>query len=65
MQYRTLGRTGVHVGTLAQLAAGNTVPCPEVLDAVDEIVTPGLDLAPEERTVTPPSLFDPSLRRRR
>jgi aryl-alcohol dehydrogenase-like predicted oxidoreductase len=48
----------------SQLAAADTVLSPDVLDAIDEIVAPGVDLAPEEKTDTPPSLLDPSLRRR-
>ena len=49
----------------SQLAAADTVLSADVLDAIDEIVAPGLDLAPEEKIDTPPSLLDPSLRRRR
>lgn len=49
----------------SQLAAADTVLSPDVLDAIDEIVAPGVDLAPEEKIDTPPSLLDPSLRRRR
>lgn len=49
----------------SQLAAADTVLSPDVLDAVDAVVTPGLDLAPEEKIDTPPSLLDASLRRRR
>ncbi|QFZ19849.1 aldo/keto reductase [Saccharothrix syringae] len=49
----------------AQLAAADTVLPADVLDAVDAIVAPGVDLAPEEKHDTPPSLLDPSLRRRR
>jgi aryl-alcohol dehydrogenase-like predicted oxidoreductase len=48
----------------SQLAAADTVLSPDVLDAIDEIVAPGLDLAPEEKVDTPPSLLDASLRRR-
>jgi aryl-alcohol dehydrogenase-like predicted oxidoreductase len=48
----------------SQLAAADTVLSPDVLDVIDEIVAPGVDLAPEEKTDTPPSLFEPSLRRR-
>jgi aryl-alcohol dehydrogenase-like predicted oxidoreductase len=48
----------------SQLAAADTVLTAEVLDAVDAIVAPGLDLAPEEKYDTPPALLDPSLRRR-
>jgi aryl-alcohol dehydrogenase-like predicted oxidoreductase len=49
----------------SQLAAADTVLPPDVLDAIDEIVAPGVDLAPKEKIDTPPSLLDPSLRRRR
>ncbi|GII82301.1 aldo/keto reductase [Sphaerisporangium siamense] len=48
----------------AQLAAADTVLSADVLDAIDEIVPPGLDLAPDEKHDTPPALLDPSLRRR-
>ncbi|KAA9153506.1 aldo/keto reductase [Amycolatopsis acidicola] len=48
----------------SQLAAADTVLSSDVLDAVDEIVAPGLDLAPEEKIDTPPALLDASLRRR-
>lgn len=48
----------------AQLAAADTVLPADVLDAVDEIVAPGTDLAPHEKFDTPPSLLDASLRRR-
>lgn len=49
----------------SQLAAADTVLLPDVLDAIDAIVAAGVDLAPEEKIDTPPSLLDPSLRRRR
>ena len=49
----------------SQLAAADTVLSDDVLDAIDRIVAPGLDLAPDEKIDTPPSLLDPALRRRR
>jgi aryl-alcohol dehydrogenase-like predicted oxidoreductase len=49
----------------SQLAAADTVLDDDVLDAIDKIVAPGLDLAPEEKIDTPPALLDPALRRRR
>ena len=49
----------------SQLAAADTVLSDAVLDALDQVVAPGLDLAPEEKIDTPPSLLDPTLRRRR
>jgi len=55
-------RTPAHLAS--QLAAADTVLSPAVLDAIDEIVPPGTDLAPEEKVDTPPALLDPSLRRR-
>ncbi|MGR6913920.1 aldo/keto reductase [[Actinomadura] parvosata] len=55
---RTLGH--LH----SQLAAADTVLPADVLDAIDEIVAPGLDLAPQEKFDTPPALLDPALRRR-
>ncbi|WP_405066087.1 aldo/keto reductase [Kribbella sp. NBC_01510] len=48
----------------AQLAAADTVLSPDVLDAIDVIVAPGIDLAPHEKFDTPPALLEPSLRRR-
>jgi putative transposase len=48
----------------SQLAAADTVLSADVLDAIDAIVAPGADLAPEEKLDTPPSLLDPALRRR-
>ncbi|MGI8589635.1 MAG: aldo/keto reductase [Nakamurella sp.] len=49
----------------SQLAAADTVLPQDILDAVDDVVAPGVDLAPEEKIDTPPSLLDSSLRRRR
>ncbi|OIK04766.1 aldo/keto reductase [Streptomyces monashensis] len=56
-------RTLDHLHT--QLAAADTVLTADVLDAVDAIVAPGTDLAPDEKFDTPPALLDPALRRRR
>ncbi|MFE7718747.1 aldo/keto reductase [Nocardia rhizosphaerihabitans] len=55
-------RTMAHLHS--QLAAADTVLPADVLDAIDSIVAPGVDLAPEEKHDTPPSLLDASLRRR-
>nr|WP_296072934.1 aldo/keto reductase [uncultured Actinoplanes sp.] len=48
----------------SQLAAAGTVLPPDVLDAIDGIVAPGVDLAAQEKFDTPPALLDPALRRR-
>ncbi|MFE6286232.1 aldo/keto reductase [Streptomyces sp. NPDC057877] len=48
----------------SQLAAADTVLPADVLDAIDEIVAPGTDLAAHEKFDTPPALLDPALRRR-
>ncbi|KOV56227.1 aldo/keto reductase [Streptomyces sp. MMG1121] len=56
-------RTQAHL--TAQLAAADTVLPADVLDAVDAIVAPGVDLAAHEKFDTPPALLDPALRRRR
>ena len=48
----------------SQLAAADTVLSGDVLDAIDAIVAPGVDLAPGEKFDTPPALLDPTLRRR-
>jgi len=56
-------RTPEHLAS--QLAAADTVLTADVLDAIDKVVPPGLDLAPDEKIDTPPSLLDPALRRRR
>ena len=55
-------RTMDHVR--AQLAAADTVLSADVLDAVDAIVAPGVDLAAHEKLDTPPALLDPAQRRR-
>ncbi|MFD7706414.1 aldo/keto reductase [Streptomyces sp. NPDC059785] len=55
-------RTADHLH--AQLAAADTVLSADVLDAIDAIVAPGTDLAPDEKIDTPPALLDPALRRR-
>ena len=47
----------------SQLAAADTVLTDDVLDAIDKVVAPGTDLAPEEKNDQPPSLLDPRLRR--
>ncbi|WP_238014489.1 aldo/keto reductase [Dactylosporangium sp. AC04546] len=49
----------------SQLDAADTVLRDDVLDAIDAVVAPGVDLAPEEKFDTPPALLDPALRRRR
>jgi aryl-alcohol dehydrogenase-like predicted oxidoreductase len=48
----------------SQLAAADTVLSADILDAIDEIVAPGTDLAAHEKFDTPPALLDPALRRR-
>ncbi|WP_405138053.1 aldo/keto reductase [Nocardia sp. NBC_01388] len=48
----------------SQLAAADTALSADVLDAIDAIVAPGVDLAADEKSDTPPALLDPALRRR-
>ncbi|WP_433311599.1 aldo/keto reductase [Micromonospora sp. CA-269861] len=48
----------------SQLAAADTVLPADVLDAIDAIVAPGVDLAAHEKFDTPPALLDPAQRRR-
>ncbi|MEV4639338.1 aldo/keto reductase [Actinoplanes sp. NPDC049548] len=48
----------------SQLAAADTALSADVLDAIDTIVAPGVDLAADEKFDTPPALLDPALRRR-
>ncbi|TYC00272.1 aldo/keto reductase [Micromonospora sp. WP24] len=48
----------------SQLAAANTVLSADVLDAIDTIVAPGVDLAAHEKNDTPPALLDAAQRRR-
>jgi len=48
----------------SQLVAADTVLSADLLDAIDAIVAPGIDLAPGEKLDTPPALLDPALRRR-
>ncbi|MGH3435710.1 MAG: aldo/keto reductase [Sciscionella sp.] len=49
----------------SHLAAADTVLPADVLDAIDAIVAPGVDLAAHEKHDTPPALLDPAKRRRR
>ncbi|RZS79963.1 aryl-alcohol dehydrogenase-like predicted oxidoreductase [Motilibacter rhizosphaerae] len=55
-------RTAEHLES--QLAAADTILPADVLDAIDAIVAPGVDLAPEEKYDAPPALLTPALRRR-
>jgi aryl-alcohol dehydrogenase-like predicted oxidoreductase len=48
----------------SQLEAADTELPADVLDEIDAIVAPGVDLAAHEKFDTPPALLDPSLRRR-
>jgi len=48
----------------SQLAFADTVLSADVLDAIDAIVAPGVDLSPGEKIDTRPSITDASLRRR-
>ncbi|WP_244366595.1 hypothetical protein [Micromonospora echinofusca] len=48
----------------SHLAAADTVLPADVLDAIDAIVAPGVDLAAHEKNDTPPALLEPALRRR-
>jgi len=48
----------------SQIPAADTVLSADILDAIDAIVAPGTDLAPDEKIDTPPALLDASLRRR-
>jgi aryl-alcohol dehydrogenase-like predicted oxidoreductase len=48
----------------SQLEAAGTVLPADVLDEIDTVVAPGVDLAAHEKFDTPPALLDPSLRRR-
>lgn len=55
-------RTADHLRS--QLAAADTVLPTDVLDAIDAVVAPGVDIAAHEKNDTPPALLDPALRRR-
>ena len=55
-------RTPAHLHS--QLAAADTVLSADVLDAIDAIVAPGVDLAAHEKFDTPPALLDAAQRRR-
>jgi aryl-alcohol dehydrogenase-like predicted oxidoreductase len=48
----------------SQLGAADAVLTPDILDQIDEIVPPGTNLNPPDRGYEPPSLTNPSLRRR-
>jgi aryl-alcohol dehydrogenase-like predicted oxidoreductase len=56
-------RTMEHLDS--QLGAADVVLPPEVLDRIDQIVPPGINLNPADGGYLPPSLADPALRRRR
>ena len=55
-------RTMDHLSS--QLAAADTALSADVLDAIDAIVAPGVDLSPGEKIDTRPSITDAPLRRR-
>jgi aryl-alcohol dehydrogenase-like predicted oxidoreductase len=55
-------RTMEHLDS--QLGAADVVLTPDVLDRIDQIVPPGINLNPPDRGYDPPALTDPSLRRR-
>ncbi|WP_433126282.1 aldo/keto reductase [Micromonospora sp. CA-240977] len=55
-------RTREHLRS--QLAAADTVLTGDVLDTIDTIVAPGVDLAAHEKFDSPPALLDPARRRR-
>jgi aryl-alcohol dehydrogenase-like predicted oxidoreductase len=55
-------RTAEHLDS--QIGAAGTVLTSDVLDKIDQIVPPGTNLNPPDRGYEPPSLTDPSLRRR-
>ncbi|GAA1118347.1 aldo/keto reductase [Kribbella jejuensis] len=55
-------RTLAHLDS--QLEAADTILPPDVLDAIDNIIAPGIDLSPAEKHAVIPSLTDPALRRR-
>ncbi|NIK61069.1 aldo/keto reductase [Kribbella shirazensis] len=55
-------RTPEHLDS--QLAAADTVLSSDVLDALDLIVAPGIDLAAAEKHAVAPALTEPALRRR-
>ncbi len=48
----------------SQLEAVKVTLSPDVLDRIDEIVPPGTTINPEDAGYQPPSLTDPTLRRR-
>jgi len=48
----------------SQIGAADIVLTSDILDQIDEIVPPGTNLNPPDRGYEPPSLTDPSLRRR-
>ena len=48
----------------SQLAAADAVLTDDILDEIDAIVPPGVDLAPDEKNDTPPALTTTALRRR-
>ena len=55
-------RTMEHLET--QLGAADVVLSDEILDAIDEIVPPGVTLHEADRGYDPPAIADPAQRRR-
>ncbi|MCM4076209.1 aldo/keto reductase [Paractinoplanes hotanensis] len=55
-------RTMVHLDDL--LAGAGTVLSDDILDAIDGVVPPGVDLSPLDVSYVPPALTQPELRRR-
>jgi hypothetical protein len=55
-------RTMAHLDDL--LAGAGTVLDDDILDAIDEVVPPGVDLSPLDVSYVPPALTEPDLRRR-
>jgi aryl-alcohol dehydrogenase-like predicted oxidoreductase len=55
-------RTMEHLDS--QLGAPEALPS-DLLDRIDEIVPPGVNLNPADASYVPPALTDPALRRRR
>jgi aryl-alcohol dehydrogenase-like predicted oxidoreductase len=49
----------------SQLGAADVVLSDDVLDRIDEIVPPGVNLNPADRGYEPPAIADPAQRRRR
>ena len=64
MLYKGGNAVDAAVAMAEQICENGPIAVRACLRAIDEIVAPGVDLAPDEKFDTPPAILDASLRRR-